>query len=110
MFATVNLRLSRTFGFGGESNGGNGGGRNGGGMGGMMGSGGNSTAKKYNLTFSLNANNLLNTTNAGTPIGNMSSTLFGNTNSIGGGFGFGPMSSSSSAFNRKIEAQIRFSF
>lgn len=109
-FATVNLRLSRTFGFGGESNGGNGGGRNGGGMGSMMGGGGNSTARKYNLTFSLNANNLLNTTNAGNPIGNMSSTLFGNTNSIGGGFGFGPMGSSSSAFNRKIEAQIRFSF
>jgi hypothetical protein len=60
----------------------------------------------------LNAQNLFNTVNAGTPIGNLSSTLFGQSNSIGGGFGFGPAgnSSSSSAFNRKVEASIRFSF
>ncbi|MBX7173060.1 MAG: TonB-dependent receptor [Pyrinomonadaceae bacterium] len=105
-FATVNVRLSKTFGFGGEANGG------GNQMGGGMRGGGFSTAKKYNLTFSLNAQNLFNNVNAGNPIGNLSSRLFGQSNSIAGGFGFGPAgsSSSSSAFNRKIEAQIRFSF
>ena len=73
----------------------------------MMG-GGSSTSKKYNLTFSLNAQNLFNNVNAGSPIGNLSSTRFGTSNSIGGGFGFG--GGSSSAFNRRIEAGIRFSF
>lgn len=107
-FATVNLRLTRTFGFGGEANGGgNNAGGGGGGMRGMMGGGG-SSSKKYNLTFSLNAQNLLNNVNVGSPIGNLSSTLFGQSNSIGGGFGFG--GGSSSAFNRRIEAGIRFSF
>lgn len=106
-FATVNMRLSKTFGFGGESNGGGNNAMGGGGRGGMMG-GGSSTSKKYNLTFSLNAQNLFNNVNAGSPIGNLSSTLFGTSNSIGGGFGFG--GGSSSAFNRRIEAGIRFSF
>ena len=73
--------------------------------------GGGSTSKKYNLTFSLNAQNLFNNVNAGTPIGNLSSTLFGTSNSIGGGFGFGPGGGgSSAAFNRRIEASVRFSF
>lgn len=112
-FATVNLRLSKTFGFGGESSGGSG---FGGGMGGPGGPGGPppsaSSSKRYNLTFSLQAQNLLNNVNAGTPVGNLSSTLFGQSNSLGGSFGFGPpgMSSSSAAYNRRIEAQIRFSF
>ena len=77
-----------------------------------FGGNGGGSSKKYNLTFSLNAQNLFNNVNAGSPIGNLSSTLFGTSNSIGGGFGFGPMgaTSSSAAFNRKIEAQIRFSF
>jgi hypothetical protein len=107
-FATVNMRLSKTFGFGGESdNGGNGGGR-----GGRFGGNGGGASKKYNLTFSLNAQNLFNNVNAGSPIGNLSSTLFGTSNSIGGGFGFGPAgsTSSSAAFNRKIDASIRFNF
>lgn len=113
-FATVNLRMSKTFGFGGQSDGagnnfGGGGGdrRGGGGPGGF----GGSSSKRYNLTFSIQAQNLLNTANAGTPIGNLSSTLFGQSNSLGGGFGFGPGSNSSSAaYNRRLEAQIRFTF
>lgn len=105
-FATVNMRLSKTFGFGGEATGGNNFG--GGGRGGM---GGGNTSKKYNLTFSLNAQNLFNNVNAGTPIGNLNSILFGTSNSLGGGFGFGSSgSSNSAAFNRRIEAGIRFSF
>ncbi len=100
-FATVNMRLSRTFGFGGEGSSGNGG---------PFG-GGSASNNKYNLTFSLQTSNLFNNTNAGTPIGNLSSSLFGVSNSLAGGFGFGPGgNSSSTAYNRRVEAQIRFSF
>ncbi len=112
-FATVNLRLSKTFGFGSESSGS--GGFSGGGPGGPGGGpfgGGSSSGRKYNLTFSLQTLNLFNNTNAGTPIGNLSSPLFGSSNSLAGGFGFGPpgSSTSSAAYNRRVEAQIRFSF
>ena len=119
-FATVNLRVSKTFGFGGESSGnsggsfpgGDGGGRMGGGPGGPPPGAGGASSSRYRLTFSLNALNLFNNTNAGTPIGNLSSTLFGQSNSLAGGFGFGPpgAASSSAAYNRRIEGQIRFSF
>lgn len=118
-FATVNLRLSRTFGFGGEA-------VNSGGMPPISGAEGSpppflgggasgSSSKRYNLTFALSANNLFNTTNAGTRIGNLSSPLFGSSNSLAGGFGFGPPgatgnSTNSAAYNRRLEAQIRFSF
>ena len=119
-FATVNLRVSKTFGFGGEASGNSGGGFPGGDGGGRMGGGpggpppgaGGASSSRYGLTFSLNALNLFNNTNAGTPIGNLSSTLFGQSNSLAGGFGFGPpgAASSSAAYNRRIEGQIRFSF
>jgi len=38
--------------------------------------------------------------------------LFGQSNSLAGGFGFGPpgANSSSAAYNRRLEAQVRFSF
>ena len=114
-FATVNMRLSKTFGFGGESSGNyggfQGGGPGGGGPGGLP-RGGGSSSNRYNLTFSLNALNLFNNTNAGTPIGNLSSSLFGTSNSLAGGFGFGPpgSSTSSAAYNRRLEAQVRFTF
>ena len=56
-FATVNMRLSKTFGFGGESSGNyggfQGGGPGGGGPGGLP-RGGGSSSNRYNLTFSLN--------------------------------------------------------
>ena len=114
-FATVNLRLSKTFGFGGESSGNSGGGFSGGGgpRGGFGGPpSGGASSSRYNLTFSLNALNLFNNTNAGTPIGNLSSTLFGTSNSLAGGFGFGPpgASAGSAAYNRRLEAQVRFRF
>jgi hypothetical protein len=49
---------------------------------------------------------------AGTPIGNLNSPLFGQTNTSAGGFGFGQGGGggTSLAYNRRIEAQIRFSF
>jgi hypothetical protein len=119
--ATVNLRLSKTFGFGREKKGGGGGsgdgrgprggglggrglsGAGGGGMGGFFGGGG-TTNRTYNLTFSVMARNLLNSLNPGSPVGNLSSPFFGQPISIAGG----PFSSSSA--NRRLDLQVMFSF
>jgi hypothetical protein len=126
-FFSVNLRVSRTFGFGGERSGSAGartsggqssgqgggqGGRGGGGGqggqgGGPFGGGSGETPSRYNLAVSVNVQNLLNHTNLGTPIGNLSSTLFGQSNTSAGRFGFG---ANQSAGNRRVELQLRFSF
>jgi hypothetical protein len=91
---------------GGGAPGGGGGGR--GGFGGGGGGGGNAGGR-YNLTFSLNFQNLLNHTNLGTPVGNLGSSFFGQSTSTSGGFGgFG--GGGGAAYNRRIDAQIRFSF
>ncbi len=94
--------------------GGGGGGRGGGGGGGFGGGGfGNENSKRYNLTFSVNFQNILNHVNYGRPIGNLSSSLFGLSNSsVGGfgGFGGGGRGGGSGPYNRLIEMQIRFSF
>jgi hypothetical protein len=119
--ATFNLRLSKTIGFGRETKGaggrtgGPGGGSRGGpggGLGprGLSGGGGNpfasgsATNRRYNLTFSISARNLFNTFNPGNPVGNLSSSLFGQTLSVGGG----PFASASA--NRRVDLQVRFSF
>jgi hypothetical protein len=82
------------------------GGGPGGGGGGFGGPGGGNG--RYNLTFSLNFNNILNHTNLGNPIGNLGSSLFGQSTSTAGGFGgFG---GGNPAYNRRIDAQIRFTF
>ena len=70
---------------------------------------GPSPEKKYTLTFSVNIQNLLNNTNLGQPIGNLSSTRFGESFSTAGSFGFGP-SGSAAAGNRRIQLQVRFGF
>ena len=59
---------------------------------------------RYNLTFSVNARNVLNKVNAAAPIGVLSSPDFGKSISLAGG----PFSSA--AANRKIELQAMFSF
>lgn len=124
---SFNLRLSKVIGFGpsreseasrgegphgggGEMHGGGprGGGRPGGGMirmggGGPFGGPGG-TSKRYNLTLSVNANNVLNHVNLTPPIGNLTSPFFGTSNSISGGFG-GPASA-----NRRIMLQVMFGF
>jgi len=88
---------------GGARGGGGFGGPGGGGFGGQGGGGG-----RYNLTFSLNFNNLLNHTNLNNPVGNLGSFLFGQSTATAGGFGgFG---GGNPAYNRRIDAQIRFSF
>ncbi len=122
---TLNLRLAKSFGFGPEVGGKNaaqsgggppggmgGAGRGGGGGGGGFGRGGGGggfgggpgTNHRYNLTFSVNARNVLNKVNAATPIGALSSTSFGQSIALAGG----PFSSA--AANRKIELQALFSF
>jgi len=120
---TLNLRLAKTFGFGPETGGksgaqqgggpGGGGPRGGGGGGGGFGrgpggggfgGGGPATTRRYNLTFSVNARNILNRVNAATPIGTLSSSSFGQSIALAGG----PFSSM--AANRKIELQAMFNF
>jgi hypothetical protein len=127
---TLNLRLAKTFGFGPEVGGknvaqdgggpagggpppggggphGGGGGHGGGGFGrGPGGFGGPTSTRRYSLTFSVNARNVLNKVNAATPIGNLSSQDFGKSVALASG----PGPFSSTAANRKIELQAMFSF
>ena len=122
---TMNLRLSRTFGFGREVAGGEaarfpggmGGGRGGppgGGLGGRgLGGGGGpggafnsaaATNRRYNLTFSVSARNIFNRVNLAPPIGNLSSPQFGESNTLAGGpFSYG-------SATRRIDLQVLFSF
>ena len=87
---TLNLRLSKTFGLGPKveshaaSGGPHGGGGHSGGLGGrgLTGASGGpfifsgETSRKYSLTFSVSARNLLNNVNYAPPIGNLDSPLF----------------------------------
>ena len=131
----LNLRISKSFGFGkksepnntgnqgpgaggvfGRGPGGPGGGGHGGGGGGGGGRGGGpdagSTGHKYNLTFSVAGRNIENNVNLATPIGNLSSPLFGESNGIvtgfGGGGGGGGAAPTTS--NSKIDLQVSFNF
>jgi Carboxypeptidase regulatory-like domain len=123
---TLNLRLSKTFGFGRKKEtaasggpggpggggtfgrgpggpGGGGGGRGGGGGGPMFGGGGSSNYR-YNLTFSVSARNIFNNVNYGNFIGNLSSPLFGQANSLAG------QPYASPTANRRIDLQAQFTF
>jgi len=92
---------------GGPGGGGGRGGFGGPGGGGGFGGGGGGNGR-YNLTFSLNFQNLLNHPNLNNPVGNLGSRLFGQSTATTGGFGgFG---GGVAAYNRRIDAQIRFSF
>jgi len=64
--------------------------------------------KRYSMTLSLRAVNLFNRTNLSTPVGDLSSPFFGQSTATAGSFGFN--SNVPSVGNRRIEAQIRFSF
>jgi hypothetical protein len=117
-YFAVNLRLSKTFGFGEPRSapaapGFGGGPPPGGPGGGMRGGGGGMhaifadqlTDRRYNLTFTASARNLLNHTNPGSVVGNLSSPFFGQSTNLAGGWG-----PSSSAGNRRVELGLRFSF
>jgi hypothetical protein len=118
---TVNMRLSKTFGFGPVREGGSGGGPGGGGghrggPGSPYSTGGGfhsifappTTSHRYNLMVSISARNLLNHTNPGPIIGTITSPLFGFANQMQGGFGGGGFSEN--ANNRRLELQMRFTF
>jgi hypothetical protein len=85
-----------------------GGGHGGGGFGGPRGMGGifapSSTTRRFNLTLTVVARNIFNFWNPGTPIGNLSSTMFGESVSLAGG----PFSSGTA--NRRVDFQALFSF
>jgi hypothetical protein len=127
----INLRVSRTWGFGepagGAANGGGGrgpggpppgggfgGGRPGGGGprgGGFF--GGITTNKRYNLTLSVEVRNLLNSVNPNTPVGTLGSPQFGQAQGISSGFGPRPggfFGGPTQSANRRLELQVRFSF
>jgi hypothetical protein len=98
---------------GGRGGGGGGFGGFGGGGGGRGGPGGfgESSNSRYSLNFSVRVENLLNNVNEGTPVGNLSSSLFGQSLSTASGFGGGPGGGGNQAAgNRRIVGQIRFSF
>ena len=117
----LNLRLSKTFGFGkkaqgntargggpmsggtfGRGPGGPGGG--GGGRGGGMFGGGDSSGQRYSLTLAVSARNIFNNVNVGAPIGIITSPIFGQSISLPVGPGSGLYS------NRRIEMQATFAF
>jgi hypothetical protein len=119
---SLNLRLSKTFGFGpkienaaagaggpmtggtfGRGPGGGGGGRGGGPPGGP-GGGGVASNRRYSLTFGVNARNIFNNVNVATPIGNLGSPQFGEANGLAGR----PYSDSTS--NRRLDLQLTFTF
>ena len=121
-FLELNLRISKTWGFGttkfqGESGGSTarqGGGPPGGGPGGRGPGGGpggpprfdSSTEHRFNLTISLMARNILNHENLNTPNGALTSPYFLESTGITGGFG--PEATASN--QRRIDLQLRFSF
>jgi hypothetical protein len=113
---TMNVRIGKTFGFGPERGGSNA--RAGsrptgvpnlaapGGMRGFFSP--PTTNRRFNLTISLSARNILNRNNPGPIIGNIQSPLFGMANQTAGGpngEGF-----SENANNRRFELQTRFTF
>ncbi len=115
---SLNLRLSKTFGFGpkvenastggGAMGGGTfgrgpGGGGRGGGPGGGFGGAG-ATDRRYALTLGVNARNIFNNVNVNLPIGNLGSPLFGESNGLAGR----PYSDSTS--NRRLDLQLTFTF
>jgi Carboxypeptidase regulatory-like domain len=118
---SFNLRLSKSFGFGakkenanadlggprggtfGRGPGGGGGGRGGGGGGGGFGPG-NPTNRRFGLTFSVSAQNLFNNVNVATPVGIVTSPIFGFANGLAGR----PYSTNTA--NRRLDLQVLFSF
>lgn len=89
---------------GGLGPGGLGGGGGRGGPGGMMGAA--STGHRYNLTFSVEALNMFNNVNYGTPIGTLGSSSFGRSTSLANG----PFSGPGGSTSRRIFFQTVFAF
>ena len=135
----VNLRVSRTWGFGesttptrNRQDGGGGGGRGpgfgqaagaprapagggggarggGGGPGGGGPGGGEASGKRYSLTASAQFHNMLNTVNKGNPIGSLLSPEFGESTALSSS-GFGAGGANAQGFNRRIDLSLQFRF
>ena len=109
----MNVRLSKTFGFGrraGHGHGGRGssGHESGDGGFGTAGGGlglGSATERRYSLTFTISARNIFNHVNLATPNGTLGSPLFAQSNALLGG----PYVGASGA-NRRIDLQASFNF
>jgi Carboxypeptidase regulatory-like domain/TonB dependent receptor len=115
----VNMRISRSWGFGEKTtssaaaSGGTRGARTGGGFGpGIPGGGrpggfggGDTSGNKYTLTLGLYARNILNTVNPGNPEGNLLSPRFDQSTSLANA-GFGATQSA----NRRMEFSLRLGF
>ncbi len=112
----VNLRIAKVIGFGKERGGAPSGqsgaagnpmqAATGRGLGGLIGT--PSTSHRFNVSIGLSIRNLLNHTNPGPIIGNITSGYFGSANQIAGGQngeGF-----YETANNRRLESQIKFTF
>lgn len=97
-FFAVNLSMVKTFDFGSEAK--------------QPSHKGNSsvsqTQKRYKLSLSVMANNVLNRVNYDTPVSNLSSSLFGQSTSALGGFGFATRRGV--VTNRRINLMIMLSF
>ncbi len=118
---TMNLRLTKTFGFGPKigraagnqpqgGGGGGGGGRGGGPRGPLFGGGGgpgglpSGSDRRYNLTFGVSARNVFNKVNYGNPSGILGSRFFDTPNGLQGG----PFSTGAAV--RRIDLLATFSF
>src|SRR5262249_36099972 len=89
---SVNLRIAKTIRFGSKP----------------AAAGAADARSPYTLSVSMATQNILNHTNAGPIIGNITSPLFGRANQPAGGGGFGGFSEA--ANNRRLGLQTRFTF
>lgn len=117
-FIGLNLRVSKTWGFGtthfegpsggaragGGGYGGHGGGGGFGGPGGMF--GGSSSEHRYNVTLSANARNILNHENLNTPNGALTSPYFFQSTGITGGYG----AEATASNQRRLDLRLQFTF
>lgn len=78
--------------------------------------GGAAEGKRYSMQLSINFSNLFNKVNLSTPVGSLSSPSFGQSLALGGGFGGfggpggGGFGGGAGAGNRRVSAQLRFTF
>ncbi|MBV8571894.1 MAG: hypothetical protein JO319_14845, partial [Acidobacteriaceae bacterium] len=111
-FVGLNLRVSKTWGFGSTKFEGPSGGAHASQGGGGHGFGGGgrfmneTTEHRYNLTFSVNARNILNHENLNTPNGALTSPYFMESTGITGGYG----AEATASNQRRIDLQLRFAF
>jgi hypothetical protein len=92
-YFTVNFKLSKTLGFGTSKSAPS------------KGAAASGTEKPYNFTLSASARNLLNRVNPATPIGTLTSPLFGTATSLADTYAPAP-----GAGNRRVEVQLRLKF